>query len=85
MAAFEGAHHHRLHHALLLDGLGQLLQRLFVHVPARLIAPALDQVQGQLLQLGFNGRIRRSIILQVGPGTLKKGVEASLAQSAFAR
>ena len=50
-AATDRAHDDRLHDALGLDRVGQFLQRLGVHVPAWLVFAALDQVQGQVLQL----------------------------------
>jgi hypothetical protein len=41
------SHEHRLHHALRLDALGQLVERAFVHARARLVLAGLQLVEAQ--------------------------------------
>jgi hypothetical protein len=50
-------HQHRLHHALGLDALRQLVQRTFVHARARLVAPRMQLRQPQRGRRRSHGRI----------------------------
>ena len=53
-AAIDAAHEHRLHHALDLDALGQLVQAGFVHAGARLVAAGLQLLERQRSRLAVS-------------------------------
>ena len=50
-AAIDAAHQHRLHHALRLDALGQLVQAGLVHARSRLVAAGLQLLHGERSRL----------------------------------
>jgi len=51
----DGAHDDGLHHALGANRVGQLVEGFRMHIQARLITPALNQVNGQFPQRAFRG------------------------------
>ncbi len=81
--------HDRLHHALRLDGVGQLLQRFRPHVHPGLVAAPLQQIERQLRQLlarrgncgrrggrcrGNLGHVRRGPAEQVSQTATERGL-----------
>src|SRR5205807_4187668 len=76
----EDAHHDGLHHALRLDGVGELGERLVPHVHARLVAAALQHIERELRELLACGR---GSCGDVGRGAGAEQVRESTSQRRF--
>ena len=78
----ERAHDDRLHDALRLDGVRQLLERFLPHVDARLVFAALEQIQRQLRQLVAGGAsaLAAGPSMDSGAGASGAGVRAATEQ-----
>ncbi|MNU71047.1 hypothetical protein D3C71_604690 [compost metagenome] len=75
------AHHDRLHHALRLDRRCQFFQRLRIHVAARLVFAALQQIQRQVLQ--FAGVSLRRLFFQRADGRTTQQCIQSTSETSF--
>ncbi|MNU90834.1 hypothetical protein D3C71_807120 [compost metagenome] len=70
------AYHDRLHHALGLDRQCQLFECLRIHITTRLVFAALEQVQGQVLQLTVIG-LRRLFFQRADGRTTQQCIQST--------
>ncbi|CAI8970873.1 hypothetical protein EMIT0P43_70145 [Pseudomonas jessenii] len=75
-AAADRANHDGLHDALGLDRLRQLFERLRIHVTTRLVLAALEQIQGEMLQLTLIG-LRRLFFQRADSRTTQQSIQST--------
>ena len=76
------ANHHRLHHALLADGIRQFLQGGRVHVAPGLVPAALDQINGNFAELTV---VVFQLLVKIDLGARQQGAQSTFTQTSFLR